>query len=358
MVTKAGIDGPLGCENGLRGTTLRILIITDAWFPQVNGVVRTFSTTVRELERMGHEVRVVSPGDFPTIPCPTYPEIRLSFWLKPRIWPVMRDFRPTAVHIAAEGTLGLATRLLCARRRIPFTTSYATHFPDYLHARFRLPRGISFSMLRWFHRPSKGVMVATDTLKRELAAEGFVNLVRWTRGVDVDLFRPREKSFLKDGRPILMYVGRVAVEKNLEAFLDLDVDGTKYVVGDGPQIEELKRKYSRVRFPGMKHGEELAMHYAAADVFVMPSRTETFGLVMLEALACGVPVAAYPVHGPLDVIGDSPAGALDENLGLAVKKALTIDPNACRAHAMEYSWDKVARKFLKNLSPINWKKVV
>jgi glycosyltransferase involved in cell wall biosynthesis len=337
---------------------VKILLVTDAWFPQINGVVRTFSTTIRELELMGHQVRVICPNDFPTVPCPTYPEIRLSFWLRPRIWPAIRDFRPDAIHVAAEGTLGLATRLLCARRRIPFTTSYATHFPDYLHARFRLPRGISFSMLRWFHRHSGGVMVATDTLKRELEAEGFVNLVRWTRGVDVELFRPREKGFLKDERPILMYVGRVAVEKSLEEFLDLDLNGTKYVVGDGPQLEELKRRYPRVKFPGMKHGEELAMHYAAADVFVMPSRTETFGLVMLEALASGVPVAAFPVHGPLDVIGDSPAGALDEDLGLAVKKALTIPPDICRAHALGYSWDKVARKFLENLNPIDWTKVV
>jgi len=331
---------------------LRILIATDAWLPQINGVVRTFTATIKHLENIGHTVRVVSPDQFRTLPCPTYPSIRLAVLPGRRIARIIADFAPHAIHIATEGPIGLATRNFCCRQGLPFTTSYATKFPEYIHARVRLPLPSGYAAMRWFHKPSRAVMVATPSLQRDLEAHGFRNLVRWTRGVDTELFRPRDKSFLSDPRPILLYTGRVAVEKNIEAFLSLPNPGTKYVVGDGPQLPALQKKYPSVRFAGMKHGEELARYYAAADVFVFPSRTDTFGLVMLEALACGVPVAAYPVTGPLDVINGSGAGVLNENLSLAVQQALAISPAHCRAFALQFSWQRVAEIFLNHLTLI------
>lgn len=329
---------------------LRILIVTDAWLPQINGVVRTFSATVKHLEQMGHSVRLITPDQFRTVPCPTYPSIRLAVLPGRRVARIISEFNPHAIHIATEGPLGLAARNVCVRRQLPFTTSYATKFPEYIHARVRLPLAAGYAAMRWFHKPSRAVMVATASLQRELEQHGFKNLVRWTRGVDTDLFRPRDKSFLNDLRPILLYAGRVAVEKNIEAFLTLPNSGTKYVVGDGPQCAALQQKFPHVRFVGMKHGEELARYYAAADVFVFPSRTDTFGLVMLEALACGVPVAAYPVTGPLDVINGSGAGVLNEDLALAVQQALTISPDRCREFALQFSWRHVAELFLQNLA--------
>lgn len=329
---------------------LRILIVTDAWLPQINGVVRTFSATVKHLEDMGHYVRLITPDQFRTVPCPTYPSIRLAVLPGRRVARTISEFNPHAIHIATEGPLGLAARNVCVRRQLPFTTSYATKFPEYIHARVRLPLAAGYAAMRWFHKPSRAVMVATASLQRELEQHGFKNLVRWTRGVDTDLFRPRDKSFLNDPRPILLYAGRVAVEKNIEAFLALPTPGTKYVVGDGPQCAALQQKFPHVRFVGMKHGEELARYYAAADVFVFPSRTDTFGLVMLEALACGVPVAAYPVTGPLDVINGSGAGVLNEDLALAVQQALSIPPERCREFALRFSWRHVAELFLQNLA--------
>jgi glycosyltransferase involved in cell wall biosynthesis len=331
---------------------MKILIATDAWLPQVNGVVRTLRSTIAELELAGHTVRVVAPPDFRTLPCPTYPEIRLAVTRPGRIGALIRAFDPDAIHVATEGPIGVCARLYCARQRVPFTTSYTTKFPEYLHARFRLPVSLTYAALRWFHGASSALMVATDSVKRELESHGFRNVTRWTRGVDVNLFQPRDKNFLDGPRPILMYVGRVAVEKNIRAFLELESPGTKYVVGDGPQLEQLKREYPQVRFAGMQHGENLARYYAAADVLVMPSLTETFGLVILEALASGVPVAAYPAAGPVDVIGDSGAGALDANLGAAVQRALRIPSTVCRQHAMAYSWSETARLFVSNLRPV------
>ncbi|MDW8343643.1 MAG: glycosyltransferase family 1 protein [Verrucomicrobiae bacterium] len=330
---------------------MKILLATDAWAPQVNGVVRTLQTTVSHLERLGHEVRVIEPGMFRTIPCPSYPEIRLAWVRRTELSRWMDEFSPDAVHVATEGPVGLAVRNECVRRSWPFTTSFATKFPEYIYARARVPVGWTYALLRWFHAPSRAVMVATDSVKRELEERGFRHVVRWMRGVDVELFRPGRKDFLEGARPILLYVGRVAVEKNVGAFLALDVPGTKYVVGDGPQRAMLQRRYPAVRFVGMKSGAELAAHYAAADVLVMPSRTETFGLVMLEALACGVPVAAYPVTGPRDVLGDSGAGAMDEDLAEAVRRALSIPAEVCRQHALRFSWEQTARMFLGNLHP-------
>jgi glycosyltransferase involved in cell wall biosynthesis len=287
------------------------------------------------------------------MPCPTYPEISLALLPKRKIARLVDAFRPTAIHVATEGPLGMAGRSLCRRRGLPFTTSFHTRFPEYIHERARIPTAWTYRAMRWFHGSAERVMVATETVQNELAERGFDNTVRWSRGVDTELFHPRpdELPILQLGRPIHMYVGRVAIEKNIEAFLRLEVDGSKVVVGDGPQRQELERKYPDVLFTGAKHGEDLARHYAAADVFVFPSRTDTFGLVMLEALACGVPVAAYPVPGPLDVIGGSGVGVLDEDLAVACAKARVIDRQACRDYALGYSWRECAHLFESHLSP-------
>src|SRR5215471_11419199 len=317
---------------------MRILIVTDAWAPQINGVVRTLTRTRQELEGLGHEVRVISPDLFNNLPCPTYPEIRLAVLPGRRMTRMIDDFQPCAIHIATEGPLGQAARRYCIKRRLPFTTAYHTRFPEYVRARMAVPVGTTYRLLRRFHARSSGVMVATRSIERELAARGFHNIRHWSRGVDTDLFRPRDKGFIDAPRPIHLYVGRVAVEKNIADFLDLDLPGSKLVVGDGPLLPALRRKYSDVRFVGAKQGEDLAAHYAAADVFVFPSRTDTFGLVLLEALASGLPVAAFPVPGPRDILPGSDAGALDTDLGKAVAKALTLSAERCRAFAESFSW--------------------
>lgn len=332
---------------------MRLLLATDAWLPQVNGVVRTLGRVVEELSALGHEVEVIEPGRFRTVPCPTYPEIRLAVRPRAGAERILEAFRPEAVHIATEGPIGWAVRGLCRSRGLPFTTSYHTRFPEYLAARGPVPLALGYAVMRWFHRPSKGVMVATPTLKRELEGRGFRNVRPWSRGVDTGLFRPREDPALALPRPVYLYVGRVSVEKNLEAFLGLDLAiGSKLVVGDGPQLAELKQRFPKAVFVGAKHGEELARHYAAADVFVFPSRTDTYGLVMLEALASGLPVAAFPVPGPLDVVDGHGVGVLDEDLAYAVERALAIPPERCRAHALKFSWRACAEQFLGNLHPL------
>ena len=273
---------------------MRIAIVTDAWSPQTNGVVKTLSTTAEQLRRWGHEVLVIEPTQFRTFPCPTYPEIRLAWFPSDRIDRELQVFGVEAIHIATEGTLGMSARRWCLRRRVPFTTSYHTQFPEYVRARVPIPLTVSYAHLRRFHGAAQRTMVATPTMQRLLEARGFRNISRWTRGVDVEVFKPGDKQFLDWPRPIAIYVGRVAVEKNIEAFMRTAWSGTKVVVGDGPARAQLERAYPQVRFVGYKYGEELARHVAAADVFVFPSRTDTFGLVLLEAMACGVPVAAYP----------------------------------------------------------------
>jgi glycosyltransferase involved in cell wall biosynthesis len=328
------------------GSGARILIVTDAWHPAVNGVVRTIEALSREAGALGHEVRVIGTDRFRTLPLPSYPEVRLA-WDAARLAAMIDEFAPDAIHIATEGPLGLAARRYCLRRGRPFTTAFHTRFPEYLASRLPVPLGWSYAALRRFHAPATAVMVATPTLERALRERGFERLRLWTRGVDTALFRPRDKSFLDAPRPIALCVSRVAVEKNLEAFLRLDLPGTKYVVGDGPQLASLRRRHPQVRFVGYKHGEELARYYAAADVFVFPSRTDTFGLVLLESLAAGVPVAAYPVPGPLDVIGASGPGCLAEDLGHAARAALAIRPERCRAHALGFSWAASARQFVE-----------
>lgn len=330
---------------------MKILLASDAWAPQVNGVVRTLSRVRQELERRDHVFHVICPADFRTVPCPSYPEIRLAVRPGAGLARRIEAAAPDAIHVATEGPIGLAVRNFCVKRGLDFTTSYHTRFPEYLSARVPLPLAWGYAFMRWFHRPSKGVMVATRSMRRELEARGFGNLVDWTRGVDTALFRPDAPKVLDLPRPIHLYVGRVAVEKNIRAFLELPLPGSKVVVGDGPQRAQLQAEFPDVVFVGAKQGEELAAHYASADVFVFPSRTDTFGLVMLEALASGLPVAAYPVPGPLDIVDG--VGALSEDLGAAVASAITLPREACRAHALNYSWTACAEMFLANLHPLH-----
>ena len=327
----------------------RLTIVTDAWFPQINGVVRTLHRVKQELEALGKQVQVVSPDQFLNIPCPTYPEIRLALFSRGKLTRMLDSFQPSAIHIATEATLGVAARRYCLKRGFSFTTSFHTRFPEYIHARFGIPTAWGYAWLRRFHRPAAGVMVATQSLKRDLADRGFGNLVDWSRGVDTELFRPQDQALFDLPRPIFICVGRVAIEKNLEAFLDLELPGSKVVVGDGPLLETLKRRYPKVLFTGAKIGTDLARHYASADVFVFPSRTDTFGLVLLEALASGLPVAAYPVTGPLDVVDGAPVGCLDEDLGNAARAAAELSPEACREHALRFSWTRCAEQFASNL---------
>ena len=332
---------------------MRILLVTDAWSPQINGVVRTWQRVIREVEAKGHEVEVISPDLFKTIPCPTYPEIRLAMFPARALARRAEVFRPDAIHIATEGPLGQAARGYCLKKHLPFTTSYHTRFPEYFAARLPVPLAVGYWLMRRFHSASDAVLVATQTIRDDLEERGFPNVTQWSRGVDTDLFRPRNDHALDLPRPIYLYVGRVAVEMNIEAFLKLELGiGTKVVVGDGPQRAELESRYPNVVFTGAKEGEELARHYASGNVFVFPSRTDTFGLVMLEALASGLPVAAYPVPGPLDVVNASGVGVLDEDLGYAVQRALAIPSERCRAHAMKYSWTVCAEQFLDNLQPV------
>ena len=333
---------------------MRIMIVTDAWAPQVNGVVQTLGALVGELRATGQDVVMVTPDQFRTVPCPSYPEIRLALLPGRRIARLIEEARPSAIHIATEGPLGWAARNYCVRHGLPHTTAYHTRFPEYVRARFGVPLALSYAVVRKFHSAAQTMMVATQTVENDLKGLGFGRIRRWSRGVDTRLFRPGLRAVYDLLRPIFLYVGRLAVEKNVEAFLSLDLPGSKVAVGDGPQAEELKRRFPDVLFPGLKRGEELAAHYADADVFVFPSRTDTFGLVLLEAMACGLPVAAYPVAGPLDVLGGFPAGRLDEDLGKAAREALAIPRDSCRHTAETFSWRTSARQFLDNLAPFDW----
>ncbi len=328
---------------------MRLLLITDAWFPQLNGVVRALSTVCRHLEARGHETVVMGPDRFRSVPAPTYPEIRLALATPRSVGRIIDEVDPDAVHIATEGPLGLNARWCLKRRRMPFTTSFHTLFPQYLELRFGIPARWTFAGLRRFHGGAAATMYNTPSMCEMLTANGFSNLVQWIRGVDTDVFRPVDPAPLDLPRPIQIYVGRIAVEKSIEDFLALDTPGSKVLVGDGPQREELETKYPDAHFLGVKQGDELVAHYCAADVFVFPSRTDTLGLVNLEAMACGIPVAAYPVQGPKDVIAESGAGVLDEDLGVAIMAAIGIDPAICRARALEHTWENSAIQFEANL---------
>lgn len=329
---------------------MRIAVVTDAWHPQVNGVVRTLSTTVECLHRLGHEAVVVSPEGLPSIPCPTYPEIRLSLRAGRAVTNRLETLRPDAIHIATEGPLGLAARSWCVEHGHPFTTAYHTQFPEYLRARLPIPLRASYAWLRRFHAPAVRTLVSTESMRRTLAGRGFQHLAKWGRGVDCDLFRPQDKAWLDLPRPVSVFVGRLAVEKGIEDFLALDLPGTRLVIGDGPAREALQRRYPEAVFTGYLQGEALSRHVAASDVMVFPSRTDTFGLVMLEALACGVPVAAYPVTGPVDVIEHRVTGMLHDDLRLATLAALQLDPATCRAAALRHSWEACTLQFLRALA--------
>ncbi|HLJ18667.1 MAG TPA: glycosyltransferase family 1 protein [Stellaceae bacterium] len=331
---------------------MRIALVSDAWLPQVNGVVRTLTTVAREAAAMGHEVRPITPDRFRTVPCPTYPEIRLALLPGRVVARLIDEADPDHVHIATEGPLGMAARRHCLRRGLAFTTSFHTRFPEYVAARFGVPTRVTYAWLRHFHAPASGVMVAAPSIRRELATRGFANIRPWTRGVDAELFDPALRTDFPDiPRPIFLMVSRVAVEKNIAAFLALDLPGSKMLVGDGPQLAEMKRRFPSVHFMGRHEGRDLARHYASADVFVFPSLTDTFGLVLLEALASGLPVAAFPVTGPMDVLGDAPVGHLDTDLRRAALACLAISREACRAHALQFSWRATAQQFLGNLVP-------
>ena len=330
---------------------MKIALVTDAWAPQVNGVARTLAALHGGLTAAGHEAYALTPDQFRTLRCPTDPEVRLALRAHPALARRLDALMPDAIHIATEGPLGFAARAYCLDRGLCFTTAYHTKFPEYLKARFGIPLAWSYAAVRRCHAKSSAVMVATPTVRHELAAHGFERVVAWSRGVDTALFRPGCAPALDLPRPVFLYVGRVAAEKNLPAFLDLDLPGSKLVVGDGHLLPQMKHRYPQVRFAGRHEGEALVRHYASADVFVLSSRTETFGLVLLEALACGLPVAALPVSGPLDVVGDSGAGVLDWDLRGAALQALAIRSEICRAHALRFSWRAAIQQFLANLVP-------
>jgi glycosyltransferase involved in cell wall biosynthesis len=328
---------------------MKVAIVTDAWRPQVNGVVTTLMRTGECLRTLGHDVVMMTPEGLRTIPCPTYPEIRLALFQGKRVAEWLEAERPDALHIATEGPLGLAAHRAARRAKLRFTTSYHTRFPQYIRARAPVPECLSYACLRRFHGAAARTMVNTREVRRDLKRHGFRNLVYWTRGVDTELFRPRPDARLPYPGPILIYVGRVAVEKSVEDFCRARVAGTKLVVGGGPALEDLRRRYPEVVFTDYKYGEELAVLFAGSDCFVFPSRTDTFGLVMLEAMASGLPVAAYPVTGPIDVVREGRTGCLREDLAGSIEAALELDPAECRAQALEYRWENATRQFLGHL---------
>jgi len=332
----------------------RILIVTDAWSPQVNGVVRTLTTVVKELRAMGHAVEVISPDLFRTIPCPTYSDIPLALLPRRKLVRITEAFKPEAMHISTEGPLGLAARSWAMRNGFNFTTAFHTRFAEYIKARTGLPVRPVYAWMRRFHSAARGTMVATQSLRDELAGRGFRNIRSWSRGVDLDQFKPEPREEWGLPRPVFLYVGRVAVEKNIEAFLDLDLPGSKVVVGDGPMLSRLQRVHPEVLFTAARYGDTLARAYAGADALVFPSLTDTFGLVLLESLACGTPIAAYPVTGPIDVLADAHGkiGAVNADLRTAALEALTADRAACRVHAERYSWRACAEIFLSHLVPM------
>ena len=333
---------------------MRIALVTDAWSPQVNGVVRTLTSIKRELEAQGHELLVVSPDRFASLPCPSYPEIRLALARRGTIGRLIRAFDADAIHIATEGPLGLAARRWCLGEGLRFTTAYHTQFPDYVAARTGVNAEWIWRYIRWFHAPADAILTSTPSVDTVLRGHGLARLRRWGRGVDLATFSaagPTDLAITTLAGPILLYVGRVAVEKNVEAFLEADVAGTKVVVGDGPARAMLAARYPQAHFLGPKFGDALAAAYRSADVLVFPSRTDTFGLVMIEALACGTPVAALPAPGPVDVLDES-VGGIDDDLDAAIRRALTRDRAACAAYAARFTWANSARQFLDSLAPI------
>lgn len=330
---------------------MKIVIATDAWAPQINGVVTTLGKMGEELTALGNEVKYITPEEFKTFPCPSYPSIKLAILPKKKVHEILDSYKPDIVHIATEGPLGQAARSYCVKNKLKFTTSYHTQFPEYVRLRAPIPTAWTYSFLRRFHKEAERTMVPTPSQQQKLIDKNFSNVVVWPRGVDTELFKPRSKEFIDAPRPVSMYMGRIAVEKNIEVFLEMDLPGTKYIIGDGPDLAELKTKYPEVRFTGFKTGEELATYLAAADVFVFPSLTDTFGLVMLEAMACGVPVAAFPVTGPVDVVVQGKTGILDNDLKKAVLQALELNSQDCIDYAKSKSWRSCAETFFSHLEP-------
>ena len=327
----------------------KIAIVTDAWHPQINGVVTTLSRTIEYLENRGHEVLRITPQLFKSIPCPTYPEISLSLAGSRALRQEFDTFKPHCIHIATEGPLGWAARKVCQKAGFAFSTSYHTRFPEYVRMRWPVPLSVTYKIVRRFHNAAARTMVATTALKNELTARGFNNIALWSRGVDADLFNPAARKENTKKHPVFIYVGRVAVEKNIEAFLKLDLPGEKVVVGDGPARPQLSQQYPEVHFTGYKKGQELATLVASADVFVFPSITDTFGVVLLEAMASGVPVAAFPVTGPIETVVNGVNGYLDNDLRCAALKALEVSSESCRRFALQYSWESCSKQFLDNL---------
>jgi len=338
---------------------VRVITVSDAWRPQVNGVVRTIEATNAELERLGHSTRVIGPDAFTTVPCPGYDGIRLALLPSRKLGRLLaadiaaHDGEDIAIHVATEGPLGRAASAWCRRRGQPFSTAYHTRFPQYLQAMFGVPERWTYAVLRRFHRDAAVVMAPTATVEAELRAQSVGQIARWTRGVDTERFQPAAPLALGLPTPVFAYVGRVSVEKNIEDFLKLDLPGSKIVAGVGPALATLRRRFPEVRFLGVLDPTELARLYSSVDVFVFPSRTDTFGLVMLEALACGTPVAAYPVQGPLDVIGDADVGVLDADLRRAALAALRIDRARCREFALHCSWAQATRQFIALQRPLH-----
>jgi 1,2-diacylglycerol 3-alpha-glucosyltransferase/glucuronosyltransferase len=336
---------------------LKITIATDAWEPQTNGVVTTLKATIHQLGCLGHEVRVISPQGLLSIPAPSYPEIRLAIAPGFHIAREIKSFRPHAIHIPTEGPIGVAARRYCRRHRLPFTTAYHTRYPEYLNARWPIPVGVSYAWLRRFHGAAARTFVASNSLRKQLSERGFQNLHKWQRGVDLELFRPLTGKTPPElqgvPRPVMAYMGRVAVEKNIDAFLRLPLPGTKLVIGNGPARAELAARYPDALFVGFRYGDELAAMLSSADVFVFPSLTDTFGLAMIEALACGLPVAAFPVPGPIDVIEPGVTGVLDEDLVAATRAALQLDRRVCAERARAFTWEAATEQFLNGLEPIS-----
>lgn len=330
---------------------MRIAILTDAWFPQVNGVVRTLNTTIGYLESWGHEILCINPQLFNKVPMPTYPDIELAIMPYGKIKSMLDDFKPEAIHLSTEGPIGWAGRRYCLKHNFPYTSTYHTRFPEYVRLRAPIPLALSYAFVKRFHGSAVHTMVATKSMRETLESRGFKNLVYWSRGVDIERFKPRAESVMDYPRPISVYLGRVAVEKNIKDFLDLNLQGTKVVIGDGPALKDLEKTYRDTIFLGYRENGDLARHLASANVMVFPSKTDTFGLVMLEAMACGVPVATYPVEGPLDVIENGLNGWMDDDLHVAVENALKVDRATCRNFAEGYSWEKCSRQFLSLIEP-------
>lgn len=335
---------------------MKITIASDAWEPQTNGVVTTLKATIETLGRMGHEVRVISPEGLASVPAPSYPEIRLAIAPGFHIARQVKSFRPHAIHIATEGPIGMAMRRYCRRHRLPFTTSYHTRYPEYLNARWPIPIGVTYAWLRRFHGAAARTFVSSNSLRSQLSSKGFGHLHQWRRGVNLELFRPLPDKLPAElaglPRPIMAYMGRVAIEKNIDAFLRLGLPGTQLVIGNGPARAALSARYPKALFVGYRFGDELAAMLSAADVFVFPSLTDTFGLAMIEALACGVPVAAFPVPGPIDVIEPGVTGVLNEDLAAAIRSALLLNRQVCAERAKAFTWEAASEQFLDGLEPI------